>query len=349
MSMETMAQGISPKRAQLLARLAAERSNLLLQLEGQDENSLITQPVAGEWTAALLLAHLAYWEAFAADRLGKLADGRRAEIQPLDVGDALEARNATMKAQFAHLSFTEAVAVLQKERRGFLLALGQYADESLVREVRLRPGWRLRPRKWATWPYRHDAEHAAEIAYWQKTQPPADPSIRVIHRALLRPILALAQQEFLALAALLPPDEREDRPLEGDWTLKQMIGHMVDYERLCVVALKALAAGRAPEYETTIDDFDAFNNSHGSAWAAMSWNEVWAYYLATRRAMVLIVDTLPDEALARPFAAPWPATTTACGLVLDMAQHQQEHADGLRRAFGLPSLPRRLGRDAYAG
>jgi hypothetical protein len=349
MNMETIAQGISPKRAQLLARLAAERSNLLLQFEGPDENFLVAQPVVEGWTATLLLAHLAYWEAFAADRLGKLADGRRAEIRPLDLGDSLEARNAAMKAQFAHLSFTEAVAMLQKERRGFLLALGQCTDESLEREIRLRPGSRVRPRKWAAWPYRHDAEHAAEIARWRKTQPPTDPSIRVIHRALLRPILALAQQEFLALAALLPPEERDDRPLEGDWTLKQMIGHMVDYERLCVVALKALAAGRAPDYETTITDFDAFNNSHGPAWAVMSWSEVWAYYLATRRAMLLITDTLSDEALARPFAAPWLATTTACGFLLDMAQHQQEHADGLRRAFGLPSLPRRLGRATYAG
>ena len=47
---------------------------------------------------------------------------------------------------------------------------------------------------------------------------------------------------------------------------------------------------------------------------------------------------------ARPFPAPWQSTTTAGGYLLDMAGHEQEHADALRRALGLPALPRRLGR-----
>ena len=77
--------------------------------------------------------------------------------------------------------------------------------------------------------------------------PAADrPSLRVIHCALLRPVPALAQQEFVALAAAVPADERESRPLEGEWSLKQIIGHMVDYERLGVIALKAVAVGREP-------------------------------------------------------------------------------------------------------
>jgi uncharacterized damage-inducible protein DinB len=341
--MEFIAQDISTQRAVLLARLAAERSHLLLKLEGLHEDALTSEPISGEWTAAVLLAHLAYWEAFAADRLGKLADGRLEEIRPLSDGDTLEARNANMVTQFAGLSFDEAVAMLQKERRGFLLALGQYSDEALERQKRLRPGWRIRPRTWAAWPHRHDAEHATAIERWRNGRASLDPSRRVIHRALLRPLLGLAQQEFLTLAALLPADERESRTLEGEWTLKQIIGHLVDYERLGVVALKAVAAERDPVYDDDLADFDVFNNSRAPTWASMSWNEVWAHYRATRRALLLIVETLPDDALARPFAAPWPEMTTPCGYLLDMAQHQREHADALRKAFTLPPLPRRLG------
>ena len=340
--MEFIVQDLSTQRAQLLARLAAERSYLLLKLERLDEATLMSEPIAGEWTAAVLLAHLAYWEAFAADRLGKLADGRRHEIRPLGVDDTVDGRNATLQPQFAGLSFSEAVALLQKERRSFLLALGQFSDEFLERQVRVRSGWRVRPRSWATWSYRHDAEHAAEIARWRQTQPPLDPSRRVIHRALLRLLLGLSQQEFLTLAALLPADERETRPLDGEWTLKQIIGHLVDYERLGIIALKAVAAEREPAYDELIPDFDAFNNSRGPVWAVMSWNEVWAHYRATRRALLLITETLPDTALARPFAAPWMEMTTPCGFLLDMAQHQREHASALRRAFDLMPLPRRL-------
>lgn len=342
--METIPQSISPKRAQLLARLAAERANLLVRLEGLDEDTLTHQRVADGWTPAGLLAHVAYWDAFVADRLSKLAGGRLAEIHPLSGEDTVDARNAAMRAGFARLTFGEAVAISQKERRNFLLALGQVPDDVLYRRVRPRPGWRTTPSRWAAIPYHHDAEHTAELAHWRRDLPPNDPSIRIIHRALLRPVLGLSRQEFLALAALVPVDARENEPLVGEWTLKQLVGHLVDYEALGVVALKAVAAGREPEYKTDLTDFDRFNATRGGAWAAESWNEVWANYIATRRALLLIADTLPDEALARPFVAPWAQITTACGYLLDMAQHEQEHADSLRQALGMAALPRRLGR-----
>lgn len=333
--MEFIAQDISIRQAQLLARLAAERSRLLLMLEGLDESALTSEPISGEWTATTLLTHLAYWEAFAAGRLSKSTGERENKTRPPGMG-TIASRNAALRSQFAGLPFTEAVAMLQKERRGFLLALGQRSDGDLERERDSRSGQVLMSRKWATWPHRHDSEHAAEIVHWRQSQSPLDPSLRVIHRALLRPLLGLSQQEFLTLAALLPADERETRPLDGEWTLKQIIGHLVDYERLGVVALKAIAAEREPAYDELIPDFDAFNNSRGPIWAEMLWNEVWAHYRATRRALLLITETLPDAALVRPFVAPWAEMTTACGFLLDMAQHQREHADALRQTFELP-------------
>ncbi len=336
--MEFITQDLSPGRAELLARLAAERANLLLRLEGLDEATLSRAPAAGGRTAAELLAYLAYCEAHAADRFGKLAGDRSDEIQPLSGSDE------AMPAHFAGILFDEALALLLKERRGFLLALGLVDDEQLNRPATLRAGRRETPRRWAARLYRRDAAHATALARWRATMPPNDPVLRVIHRALLRPILALSRREFLALASLVPAAEWETQALEGSWTLKQMIGHLADYEGLGVVALKAIAAEREPVYKTPILDFEAFNDARGAAWGEETWNEVWANYLANRRALLLIVDTLSDEALARPFPAPWLETTTACGFLLDMAQHEQEHADALRRALGLRPLPRRLGR-----
>jgi hypothetical protein len=315
-----------------------------MQLEGVDEETLANKPVVDAWTVPSLLAHLAYWEAFAADRLAKLAGGRRGEIRPLGGDDSLEARNAAMRAQFTRLRFSEAAAACQKERRNFLSALGQLPDDALGRRVRLRPGWRVTPNKWARWPYLHDAEHAADLGRWRRTLPPNDPSLRVIHRSLLRPILGLSRSEFLALAALVPSGERETRPVEGKWSLKQVLGHLSDYERLGIVALKAIAAGREPHFGITITDFDTYNAGRGTAWAVEGWSEVWASFVATRRALLLLVESLPDDALTSPFTAPWPETTTVCGYLLDMAQHEQEHAEDLRQAFGLSNLPRRLGR-----
>ncbi len=343
--MEPLESTLSPRRAALLARLAAERSFVLQQLEGLDEAALTHDPIFEGWPLPALLAHIAYWDAFAADRLGKLADGRPADIQPLGLGDdTLDARNAALRQRFATLPFVQAVAIGQKERRSLLLALGRLSDEVLFRRIRLRPGWQATPANWAGAPYVHDAHHSADLARWRKGYPPNDPEARVIHRALLRPLLGLARAELLALAALVPPSERETRPIEGDWSLKQVLGHLSDYERLGVVALRQVADGREPSYERTIEDFEGFNAERGPVWAARSWAEVWAQYVATRRALVEVALALDDAALARTFVGPDLETTTACGYLLDMAGHEQEHADALRRALGLPALPRRLGR-----
>lgn len=331
----------APRRAALLARLAAERAHLFSLLEGLDEATLTHAPVVESWTAAGLLAHLAYWDASFADRLAKVADGRRDEIHPLDSASR-DARNAEHQAQLDGLSFPQAVAIAQKERRTLLAALDQLPDNLLFGRLRLDGGRRVSPYTLVRWRYRHDAEHDADLARWRRGFPSNDPSLRVIHSALLRPLLGLARRELLALAALLPPAERESRPLTGAWTLKQIVGHLADYERLGVLALRALAAGREPDYGTRIDNFDAFNEARGAAWAATTWDEAWATAVATRRALLHLFETLPDEALVRPYPAPWPATTTACGYLLDMAQHEREHADHLRRTFDLPKLPRRL-------
>lgn len=342
--MEADIQTISPRRANMLARLAAERAYLLAQFEGLDDETLSESMIAEGWTAAGMLAHLASWEAFFADRVGKLAHSRRTEITPLTGDDPIQAHNASLKPRFDRLRFSEGMAISQKERRGLLLALGQLPDDLLFKRVRIRPGWRITPHRWVAVPIHHDAEHAADVVAWRRGFPPNDPSIRRIHRSLTRPILGLSRQEFLALAALVPSQERETRPLEGTWTLKHILGHLIEYERLGVTALKAVAAGRQPQYETTIADWDGFNNERAATWAATSWAETWAHYRATRQAMLLAAESLSDEELTRPFEAPWQQTTTACGYLLDMAQHEQEHADTLRRALGIRALPRRFGR-----
>lgn len=342
--MDVLDSTISPRRAELLARLAAERSFLLQQLEGVDEAALTDSVVTPGWTVAALLAHLAYWEAFAADRLAKVADGRPDDIRLLTADDSLDDRNEVMQRRFAGIAFDEALAMVAKERRGFLLTLRRLDDETLERRVRLRPGRRVAPGVWARQPHRHDADHAAELVRWRARYPANDPSVRVIHRALLRPILSLSRQELLAVAAVVAPEEYETRPIEGMWTLKQIVGHLSDYDRLGVLALRQLSAGLEPTYERSIEDFEAYNVERGAAWAAVPWGEAWAHYVATRRALLAVATTLDDAALARPFTAPWQATTTACGYLLDMAGHEQEHADALRRSLGLPALPRRLGR-----
>ncbi len=337
---------LSPDRAVLLARLAAERAYLLQRLEGLDEATLTHDSVFDGWTVAALLAHLAYWDALEADRLGKLADGRPGDIEPPGVGaDTVDAHNAALQRRFAGLPFSQGLALCQKENRSLMLALDRLPDALLFGRARLRPGWRATPATWLRRRARHDAGHAADLARWRAGYPPNDRSVRVIHRDLLRPLVGQSRAELLALIALIPPDARQSQAIEGEWSLPQVLGHISDYDRLGVLALQRLAAGQTPDDEQTFD-IEAYNVERGPFWTGVTLAEAWAQFVATRRALLALAATLDDATLARPFTAPWGAPTTACGYLLDMAGHDGEHADALRRSLGLPALPRRLIRGA---
>ena len=111
-------------QAQLLARLAPS-APIPLQSEGEDETALTHEPILDQWTAATLLAHLALEDARWPMNSFRSADGRGPDIL-VGRGRGREAHHAVQHTQFAHLTFAEAVALLQKERRGFLMALGGF-------------------------------------------------------------------------------------------------------------------------------------------------------------------------------------------------------------------------------
>lgn len=333
---------VSVKRAQLQARLAAERANLLYQLRGLDEETLCAVAIEDGWTARDIFPHLGYWDAFYANRMQLVLEGRRREIRSLDGEEALDELNAQTRQQFARLNLSEAIAICLKERHGFLATLARTPDELLYRRIQIRPGWRTSMYSWTRWRHQHDAEHATVIQQWRKRlarpelpRPPAS-------KLLLRPLLQASRQEFMSLAVLLSSSERNTRPVCGPWTLRDVFGHISGYEFMGVMALKQLSEGETPSFTKTIRNFDAFNEAQVTAKQNLSWRQVLEEYRTVRRALVTLLDVLSDGVLMQPFVAPWGSPITGYQYLIGLAVHEQEHAAILRRALHLPLLPKRL-------
>lgn len=329
------------RRADLQARLAAERANLFYALRGLDEETLCTAPLDGGWTVRDILPHLGYWDAFTADRLEKLIDGRREDIQWLDP-DALDGINAEVRLGFGPLDLGQAAAIAIKERNGFLVTLARMPDEVLFGRVNLGASWRVSPSTWVRRRHRHDAEHAAQINAWRRQLPvkplPKPPASKIV----LRPFLAASRRELMALARLLAPGEQDTRPICGAWTLRDVLGHLTLYEALGIAALRELAAGNQPQPDVTIRNFDAFNQAQALARQPIGWEQTLAEYKAVRKGLMTLVDHLSDSDLMRPFEAPWGSAVTSYQYVFGLGIHEQEHAAMLRQALGLRALPQRL-------
>lgn len=329
-------------RKQTLARLAAERAYLLLQYRSLSEESLTAISACGDMTFKDVLLHVAAWDAAYTERFALVSNGRYADLHLLAKAD-LDRHNDDLRRKSQDVPLEQALAACLKERAGFLAALEWMPDVVLHKRLTLPNGERIRPRTWLRRRFLHDMNHAHDLAAWRGSQPPE--AVRQIGpKPVLRAIFHATRKEFLTLADLLTVEEHTTKPVCGVWTLKDLLGHLTDWELVGVDGLRQLAAGQTPEFDYEIPDFDTFNNKNAAARFDQSWEQVWADFTATRRELTDLFDELPEAALARPMPAPWGSSIPAYVWMLVWAGHEHEHAIDVRRALNLRHWPRRLRR-----
>jgi hypothetical protein len=173
--------------------------------------------------------------------------------------------------------------------------------------------------------WRHDAEHAAQIAAWRESE---GLKRKIGPKAVLLAALDAARQELLAAAALVPAEERTSRPVCGEWTLKDVLGHVADWEWFGVEGLRQMAAGQAPQVEH-VQDIDAWNQTHAEARRDQPWETVGADLHAARRALLDVLEEMSQAQLGRSFPFPWGPEGTPYRWIWVYFRHDREHAQGL--------------------
>jgi uncharacterized damage-inducible protein DinB len=142
--------------------------------------------------------------------------------------------------------------------------------------------------------------------------------------------LARQFEETRSLLASVAPDREEHRYAEGKWSVREVVGHVLDTER--VFALRALwfaraAAGEQPGMEQ--DDWAAAANAGTRPLADLV--EEWA---ALRRSNILMFGGLAAPAWSRSGRASGVELTTRAAAWI-VAGHELHHREGLRRDYGL--------------
>jgi len=328
-------------RRHYLARLRAERAYLLIQLRGLSEETLVNETVVDDWTVKDILAHIPHFDALHAGRIQMVLDGRLADIPQITTDDDLTNYNKRLLTEIKSIPLEQTLAMLLKERGGFRAVLGRIPDTALHKRLQLPWGWHTSMRVWANWRYLHDMDHARQLEEWRETLP-REKRTAVTPRFILLAILNTTRKAFLALLPLFPEAEWTTRPVCGVWTMKDLIGHLTDWEIVGVDALRQLNEGRTPEFDIVIDSFDEFNNPNAAARKDQPWAEVWAEFEAVRQEMMEILADITPQNLARTFQAPWGGDVPGTFWPLIWAGHELEHAVDVRAALGLLNWPKRL-------
>lgn len=338
-----MAQYDEQWRLELLARLGAERSYLLRQLWGLDEETLSITAVTGNWTVKDILTHVAYWDGFTTDRMSKVRDGRVQEIKTFDDDEDIDAHNVQHQQQFQRVPLEQAVAMLLKERGGFYALLSRLPHEAWHRRLQLPNGRRTHIRTWVRRRWLHDADHAQALVQWRKQLPDTVKGQRLGPKYILRALLQTTRKEFLLTANLIPEEERSTHLICGNWALKDLIGHLADWEWVGIDGLRQLADGQTPEFNYSIPlNFDEFNNPRAASRREQPWDEVWHDFTENRRHLLELVDAMPESQLTRRFMAPWNRSVTGYLWTTIWFGHEHEHAIDVRRALRIHNWPKRL-------
>lgn len=141
-------------------------------------------------------------------------------------------------------------------------------------------------------------------------------------------ILRSSGDEWQTVLATLPEARADHRYAEGKWSIRQLIGHVSDAER--IFSYRALRIARADQTPLAPFDENAYAETAGSDRRMLS--ALAAELRVVREATVALFNSLPDDA--------WTRTGTASGKTVSVralayitAGHAQHHLKILRERY----------------
>ena len=144
------------------------------------------------------------------------------------------------------------------------------------------------------------------------------------------PIAALDAQLNEALAFLKPltAAQQSHRYAEGKWSIKEVVNHLADAER--IFAYRALRIARNDK--TPLPSFDENLYVHAAEVDRLDWSALLAEFEAVRRSTLPLLRNLPDSSWTRlGVASNNPISVRA--LVLIMYGHVAHHLGILRDRY----------------
>lgn len=151
---------------------------------------------------------------------------------------------------------------------------------------------------------------------------------RAIH--ITDPIQALQDQLAEVMATFKPLDESKQlhRYAPGKWSVKEVVGHITDTER--VMSYRLLRVARADQ--TPLPAFDENLFVANARFDECAWPELLEEFEQVRKASVLLLRHLPVEAWLRRGVSPeHPATARALAYI--MIGHVAHHLAILRERY----------------
>jgi hypothetical protein len=322
------ALSISDERAAWLDALHRERTALLCALLGLTEDELSQPVLPGERAVKGVLAHIAAWESRVVDQLPLFLASDEPPFPPIDV----DAFNAQAVAERADTPIAEIVGEMMQARSQMIDGLMAASDEQLARRRILPDGSQISVRRWSAECYtHHDRTHRLEIEAWRDRFDLDAESVGEV--ALAAAALEATLGEFLTAAHLAYQAVGKSLITPEGWGVADFVGHVGDWDGLTLEPLRQVAESASITYRARpVDEHeDRVNEFLRKQRGSHTWDELVQRLEESRAEIVRLVHGLSDEAAARSLLCPWPEEGTVYYMITDLARHDREHSEHLRR------------------
>ncbi|MGD9903482.1 MAG: DinB family protein [Vicinamibacterales bacterium] len=138
------------------------------------------------------------------------------------------------------------------------------------------------------------------------------------------------QQALLDAMAAWPEARAGHRYADGKWTVREVVGHMADAERIFTYRLMRIARGDT----TPLPGFDENAYQRVAGFEGRALGDIVAELRAIRQATLPLIRSLDAAALEREGTAS-DRRATVRGMVWVTAGHFQHHADILASRYGM--------------
>jgi uncharacterized damage-inducible protein DinB len=145
-------------------------------------------------------------------------------------------------------------------------------------------------------------------------------------------VLARQADETLSILRAIPDNAADYAYAEGKWTIKEVVGHVCDAER--IFAYRMLRIGRADR--TALPGFDENAYTQAGQFGERTFASLTEEFAAVRAATIALVAGMPSEAWLRTGTAS-DAIVSARALAFIIAGHELHHRAMLMERY-LPQL-----------
>ncbi|MFC1976276.1 DinB family protein [Chloroflexota bacterium] len=307
---------------EIITYLEFGRAELFKSIDGLSWREQTQIPVQEEWTVKDILAHIIGWDEYVLEILPLIIQNRAGEIEGVEPDE----HNRRSVDAWRDKPLSEALATIKSTHQQ-IVDIVSALDHV---EIDMRREWKGQTITIRSYiidiQVEHERQHAMEIEQWRES---LDSTINPKH---IKQTLAQNRAEILATIEDLSEADVLDKTAVGDWSVKDAIGHLADWERRMLNSARHIDNPSLPAVPPVNDseDYLGWNEVLAAQQESRAWPEVLVYLTETRQALDDFLATLERGDWKKRGPYPWSNDQgTLAELITWIAEHDTEHIPGL--------------------